>query len=80
MSNKSDAQKKIRKLSVILDNYNIPYDEDIEWRLCHLLCKADEACRQVVIDVHDNKHEDIQKYVNDFDKYLHAEEETEKEY
>lgn len=42
MSNKSDAQKKLRKLSVILDNYNIPYDEDIEWhynKYCNKIVK-----------------------------------------
>lgn len=79
MSNKSEAQKQLRKIEVILDNYNIPYDEDIAWRLCHLLCKADEACRQVVIDCFNNKHEDVSKFVNDFDKYIHAEENEEED-
>lgn len=71
---KSDEKKSLEEIEKILHTYNIPWDDDIVYRVCKLLDKAEEACKKVILDVFENDRYRIEDYMRKYDKYMMEEE------
>lgn len=76
---KSDERKAIEEIEKILHAYNIPYDDDIVYRICKLLDKAENSCKRVVQDVFENDRYRLEDYMRRYDKYMCEESEDENE-
>lgn len=71
---KSDDRKALEEIEKILHVYNIPWDDDIVYRICKLLDKAENSCKRVIQDVLNNDRYNIADYIRRCNKYMLEEE------
>lgn len=71
---KSNDRKALEEIENILHAYNIPWDDDIAYRICKLLDKAENSCKRVIQDILNNDRYNIADYIRRYNKYMLEEE------